>query len=56
MQDRYELMMEILLNETNVMQIKNDLQSKVKARVDKKPEGLYFAGANESDPGRAGRG
>lgn len=35
LQDRYELMMEILLNETNVMQIKNDLQSKVKARVDK---------------------
>lgn len=35
LQDRYELMMEILLNETNVMQIKNDLQRKVKARVDK---------------------
>lgn len=35
LQERYELMMEILLNETNVTRIKNDLQRKVKARVDK---------------------
>lgn len=35
LKDRYELMMEILMNETNVTQIKNDLQRKVKARVDK---------------------
>ncbi len=35
LQERYELMMGILLNETNVTRIKNDLQRKVKARVDK---------------------
>jgi ATP-dependent Lon protease len=32
---RYETLMEILLNEINVMQIKNEIQIKVKERVDK---------------------
>ncbi len=35
LQERYEILMEILLNETNVIQIKNELQRKVKERVDK---------------------
>ena len=34
-QQRYELLMEMLLRETNIGQIKDDLQRKVKARVDK---------------------
>ncbi|MEI3280597.1 MAG: hypothetical protein V8R46_07640 [Eubacterium ramulus] len=33
--EQYEALMQILLYETNIMQIKNELQEKVKERVDK---------------------
>ena len=33
--EQYEILMQILLYETNIMQIKNELQEKVKERVDK---------------------
>ena len=35
MTEQYEALMQILLYETNIMQIKNELQEKVKERVDK---------------------
>ena len=35
LRERYEVLMEILSEETDIMQIKNDIQQKVKARVDK---------------------
>lgn len=35
LQERYEVTMSLLIKETNVMQIKNEIQQKVKERVDK---------------------
>ncbi len=35
LRERYETLMEILSDETDIMQIKNEIQQKVKARVDK---------------------
>lgn len=35
LQERYEVLMELLMKETDIMRIKNELQRKVKERVDK---------------------
>ena len=53
---RYELLAFKLVNEVQIMNIKEELQGKVKERVDKHQREYILTRTAEADPGRTGRG
>ena len=50
LEERYEVLGGILQNEIEVFKVGQDLQKKLKLRVDKKPAGIYSERTVKADP------
>ena len=56
MNRRYEVLAFKIANEMEVMHLKEEIQGKVKERIDRHQKEVYIERAVESDSGRAWRG